>query len=74
MESESPENEIADDVVDEFKTAIKTCCGCPTKATVKTTLITLFLGVLPSSMDLLSDFNLGVSCIMEGDYGWGGKE
>ena len=64
---------MADYVVNEYKKAVKTCCECPTKAKVKTTLITLFLGVLPSFRDLFIDFNLGVSCIMEGDYGWGGK-
>ena len=71
---ESPQSVMADHVVEEFKKAVKTCVGCPTKATIKTTLITLLMGVLPSSFDLFSDFNLGLSCIMKGDYSWGGKE
>ena len=62
----------ADYVADEFKEAFKTCCGCPKVATMKTTTITLLLGVLPSLIDLYSDFILGVSCITEGDYSWGG--
>ena len=64
---------MADNVVNEFKEAFKDCGGCPTLATMKTTLITLFLGVLPSFIDLFSDINLGVMSIMNGDYSWGGK-
>ena len=74
MKPERPEKVTADHVVDEFKNAAKTCCGCPTKATMKTTLITLLLVVFPSSRDLFIDFNLGLSCIMNGDYIWGGKK
>ena len=64
---------MADYVVEEFKKAVKTC-RYPTKATMKTSLITLFLGVFPSLIDLFSELNLGLSYIMNGDYGWGGKE
>ena len=74
IKPESPLKVTADHVVDEFRSAAKTCCGRPNKDTMKTTLITLLFGVLPSSRDLFIDFNLGLSCIMKGDYIWGGKK
>ena len=70
MKPDRPENVMADYVVDEFKNGFKTLCEIPKMAF----LIPLIFGVLPSVTDLFSDFILGVSYIMDGDYVWGGKK
>ena len=65
----------ADYVLQEFKEGFKgISCSCPKMATVRTILITLFLGILPSFLDFFSDILAGVSYLADKEYFWGGTK
>ena len=68
---------VADKVAEEFKEGFKNAsCSQPTWATVKTTLITLFLGIIPSFLDFFTDIIAGVSYLTKDtpEYIWGGTK
>ena len=65
---------MADQALAEFKEpCVKHFLWMPI-STMWTAVITLFFGLFPSSIDLLSEFNLSVSCIMEGQYSGEGQK